>query len=162
MTENKVNSPLFFLLSRSLGNAVLVRVKRLRQPKYFAGALFGAAYFYFYFYRLMSGSAGRPRPEPATGLAPARDAESRRARAFAALILLAWVLRLRARRSLHRGGDGVVAPAPFARSQLISYKLLKSQFGLLLMPAADVCAGDWESWIHTFGGLSSRQSSSID
>ena len=32
---------------------MVVRAKRLRQPKYLIGAIIGSAYFYFYFYRFL-------------------------------------------------------------------------------------------------------------
>ena len=132
-----MNSPLFFLLSRSLANAVVVRVKRLRQPKYFAGALFGAAYFYFYFYRLMY-LRGAGRPEGTSplqlGLTPATTLNLAALGLFAVLILLAWVLPAsRAALVFTEAEMAWLLPAPFTRSQLISYKLLKSQLGLLVM-----------------------------
>ena len=37
---------------------MLFRLKRLRQPKYLAGAIIGGLYFYFYFFRLLLGQGG--------------------------------------------------------------------------------------------------------
>ena len=53
MLGSEMNSALRYLLTRSLLNGLLVRLRRLRQPKYLLGALIGCAYFYFYFYRFL-------------------------------------------------------------------------------------------------------------
>jgi hypothetical protein len=42
-----------FLLSRSFVNRTKARLKRLRQPKYLIGALFGLFCFYAYFFRFL-------------------------------------------------------------------------------------------------------------
>ncbi|HYD84968.1 MAG TPA: hypothetical protein VEA63_12975, partial [Opitutus sp.] len=42
---------LLYLRLTSLKNLLLTRLRRLRQPKYLAGALVGGAYFYFFFFR---------------------------------------------------------------------------------------------------------------
>lgn len=157
MPDNKVNSPLFFLLSRSLANAVLVRVKRLRQPKYFAGALFGAAYFYFYFYRFMyARSAGRPTGASPLqlGLTPATTMNLAALGLFLGVILFAWVLPAsRAALAFTEAEIAWLLPAPFTRSQLIGYKLLKSQLGLLLMAVLlTLLSGRLGvAWIRTLG-----------
>src|SRR4051812_32938075 len=40
-------------------NWLLSRARRLRQPKYFIGAMVGSAYFYFFFFRHYSDSPAR-------------------------------------------------------------------------------------------------------
>ena len=54
---------LVFLVTRSFVNVVIFRVKRLRQPKYLAGAVMGGLYFYFTF----SASSSRAGVPGATG-----------------------------------------------------------------------------------------------
>jgi len=44
---------LFFLLFNSWKNRLIMRIRRLKKPKYLAGAAMGAVYFYFYFYRYL-------------------------------------------------------------------------------------------------------------
>ena len=43
-----------FLLSRSFVNRTKARLKRLKQPKYLVGALFGLLYLYGYFFRFLN------------------------------------------------------------------------------------------------------------
>ena len=60
-----MNGALFFLVTHSFVNAVMFRLKRLRQPKYLAGAVMGGLYFYFYFFRFLF-HGGRPRSDAPT------------------------------------------------------------------------------------------------
>src|SRR5947209_7088628 len=46
---------LAYLQYHSTKNRVLMRIRRLKQPKYLAGAIVGLLYFYGYFYRYLFG-----------------------------------------------------------------------------------------------------------
>ena len=48
-----MTSAFLFLLSRSFVNRTKARLKRLRQPKYLVGALFGLIYLYFSFFQFV-------------------------------------------------------------------------------------------------------------
>src|SRR2546428_13952313 len=50
---------LAYLQVQSIKNRLRVRLRRLKKPKYLAGAVVGAAYFYFFFFRnLLAGRRG--------------------------------------------------------------------------------------------------------
>ena len=46
-------SALLYLQFHSIKNRLSVRLRRLKKPKYLAGAIVGGLYFYFYFFRWM-------------------------------------------------------------------------------------------------------------
>ena len=50
-------SALFYLQFHSVKNRLLMRFKRLKQPKYLFGAIVGGLYFYWYFFRVLFGRA---------------------------------------------------------------------------------------------------------
>lgn len=129
-----MNAPvnaLGYLVTRSLANGVLFRVRRLRRPKYLFGALLGAAYFYFYFGGFLGSSrmpwgAGKGTPSPF-------DPEIGAAILFLATILLSWILPAsRAAIGFTEAEIAFLFPAPITRRTLVIMRLLKSQFGLLL------------------------------
>jgi hypothetical protein len=128
-----MNGALVFLVTRSLANVVLFRLKRLRQPKYFAGALIGAAYFYFYFFRfLLHGGASRGGA-PFTGLSDLGP-ELGAVALFAVIIVFAWLWPgSRASLSFTEAEIAWLFPAPLDRPTLIRFKLLKSQLALLFL-----------------------------
>ncbi len=133
-----MTAALRYLLARSLLNSTVFRLRRLRQAKYFFGAVFGAAYFYFYFYRfLFGGSGGAPFSQPGPSLVP--DAFWPMLGAtilFVATLFLAWVLPdSRAAIGFTEAEIAFLFPAPIARRTLIIHKLVKSQFTLLLLAA---------------------------
>lgn len=83
-----------FLSLRSLRNAAARRLKRLKEPKYLIGFLFGLAYFWFLFIRprvhaARSRTAREFSPEILALLLLAASA------ALALLFLLFWLLRKR-------------------------------------------------------------------
>ena len=85
---------LLYLRLTSLKNIALSRLRRLKQPKYFLGAVAGIAYIYFIFSRQLSGGstalAGLPAGLPG-GLAPTFDFNATLS-VFGALVLLVIVL----------------------------------------------------------------------
>src|SRR6188472_3879811 len=111
---------LLYLRLMSAANLVLGRLRRLRQPKYFVGAIAGAAYLWFFFIR---------------GLGPRSNSQSLalafgdgRAEIFAAIILsifilLIWVVPGEAPGlAFSEPETAFLFPAPLSRPQLIHYK----------------------------------------
>ena len=124
-----------YLYGTSVRNALVQRLKRLRQPKYLVGALVGGLYFYFFVFRnafrgMGAGMAGRPATDGA--------AVSAAFGPLAALVLfivvaLSWILS--SRRAALQFTEAEVAflfPAPVPRRALINFKLLRSQLAILV------------------------------
>lgn len=128
-----MNHALVFLVSRSFANAVAFRLKRLRQPKYLAGAVIGGLYFYFYFFRMV---IGQGRTAGGGAAIPIGDigVDFATLALFAVVIVFSW-LWAGSRASLHFTEAEIawLFPAPLDRPTLIRYKLLKSQLGLLFL-----------------------------
>lgn len=123
---------LLYLQAQSLRNLVWARVRRLRRPKYLLGALFGALYFGSFVVRpLLIGTQRGKLTAFSNGLPP--DVwESVGAAALLLLILLGWVLpQKRAGLIFSEAEIAFLFPAPVSRANLIRYKLLKSQLGIL-------------------------------
>src|SRR4051812_34589893 len=92
-----MNSALVFLTTRSIWNAVLARLRRLRQPKYLIGVVVGALYFYWIFTGPMRGGRGIRPPRGVENLQfRASDLELLLTGAafvlLLAVILTAWIL----------------------------------------------------------------------
>lgn len=123
----------FYLQLTTIRNLVVHRLRRLKQPKYLFGALFGAAYFYFFFVRHMihgpRASSGR-----APALPPAFEPFIEPIAAFVLIgvALIAWMLPSgRASLQFAEAEVAFLFPAPVARRTLIHFKLLKSQLAIL-------------------------------
>ncbi len=134
---------LVFLQFNSWKNRTLQRFRRLKQPKYLIGAIFGAAYFYFYFFRFLLRPAhgGQPNAPGWTGQWAADLPwllETLGALALFTFVTLGWVLpQDRAALVFTEAEVAFLFPAPVSRRKLIHYKLLKSQiavfFGTLIL-----------------------------
>jgi ABC-2 type transport system permease protein len=124
---------LFFLHYHSLKNRTLVRLRRLRQPKYLVGAIVGGLYFYFYFFRYLFGlPARRAGLELVTQPGNIALHENIGAALFLIAILLAWVLpHERAALAFTEAEVAFLFPAPITRRGLIHFKLLRSQAAIL-------------------------------
>jgi ABC-2 type transport system permease protein len=125
-----------YLYVTTVRNAVVQRLRRLRQPKYLTGAIVGIAYFYFFVF-------GRAFSRPPHGAAAAATAaggfdaqawiEPFAAVALAVAALLAWVLgNGRAVLQFTEAETAFFFPAPVSRRMLVHYKLLRSQLGILI------------------------------
>ncbi len=126
-----------YLYVTTVRNAVVQRVRRLRQPKYLAGAIVGAAYFYFFVF-------GRTfaRPPHVSGAAPGPGSggfdmqawiQPFAAPVLAGVVLLTWLVgNSRAALLFTEAETAFLFPAPVSRRALIHYKLLRSQLGILL------------------------------
>ena len=113
-------------------NRVRVRLARLKQPRYLVGSIFGIAYI-GYFAILRNPGFSRGRGEATANFA--RAAGPLELGIGALLLLLAalvWILP--AARSPVRFSPSEVQflfPAPISRRQLLQYRLLRAQLGLL-------------------------------
>jgi ABC-2 type transport system permease protein len=118
-----------FLLSRSFANRTKARLKRLKQPKYLIGGIFGLLYLYGYFFQFLF-SRGRTNQEL---FANASDLFS--SIGSVALFLLAvsaWIFpHERAALVFSEAEIAFLFPAPVSRRALVHYKLLKSQVAIL-------------------------------
>jgi ABC-2 type transport system permease protein len=86
-------SALLYLQYHSIKNRTVMRLKRLKQPKYLLGAIVGGLYFYFYFFRYLFGLGGR-RSAQLLVSSPETLAlfESVGALMLFTIILLAWLI----------------------------------------------------------------------
>ncbi len=152
---------LLFLLSTSWRNRLVMRVRRLKQPKYLIGAIVGLLYFlYVCFARfLFSSHSFRYRG----GMAGAGDSpenllfkESVGALILFFIVLLGWVVpHERAALVFTEAEVAFLFPAPVSRKTLIHFKLLKSQFAILFTSLLFTLIFGWSRggavWIRALG-----------
>lgn len=123
-----------YLQVTSIRNAIVQRLKRLRQPKYLFGAIVGGAYFYFFFFRKILGTGV---PGGAHGFSqPVEMTPPLVAIAALALLIvtaLTWLIPSeRAALQFTEAEVTFLFPAPVTRRMLIHCKLLRSQFSILV------------------------------
>lgn len=136
---------LLYLRFTTLRNRAWSQVRRLRQPKYLFGAMAGAAYFWFFLFS--AARNGRAGPDQALAAMGA----SGTVEVIAAVVLTLFLALIWAVPGNDPGltfTEAEVAflfPAPFARRQLIHYKLLDgvlmSLLGALFLM---IVAGGWK------------------
>ena len=118
-----------FLLSRSFVNRTKARLKRLKQPKYLIGAIFGLIYFYAYFLRFLFGPS-RPSGKMLEGANTVIGGIG--AVILLVLVVGAWIFpHARAALIFSEAEIAFLFPAPVSRRTLVHYKLLKSQLAIL-------------------------------
>jgi len=128
-----------YIIVCSFRNRLRVRLQRLRQPRYFIGAIAGAAYLYFSFFarfRTSRSSAARRGARPPR-LPPSMTALLAVAPSLGGLALMiaaagAWLFPMDS--SLLEFSDAeqqFLFPAPVSRRQLLVYRILRSQIGML-------------------------------
>ncbi len=150
---------LLYLRVTSLVGQVSSRLRRLKQPKYLAGAVVGAAYVYLNFVRRAWGphaghgpGAAAPIPDPVLALFPV----------FGALMLLVvlavnWATPRNASLAFSEAEIAFLFPAPVNRRMLIHYRLLGSQLGMiftalvltLVLGRGRMLGGN--AWFHAIG-----------
>ncbi len=124
---------LLYLRLTSLKNLLLSRLRRLRQPKYLAGAAVGIAYFYFFFFR----HAHRVAENGPAGFIPLPSDSTSLLLGVGALALFLVLLGLWTFPSGKPGltfSEAEIAflfPAPIARRGLVHYRVLSAQFSTL-------------------------------
>ena len=149
-------SALLYLQYHSLKNRTVMRLKRLKQPKYLIGGIVGGLYFYWYFFRTFLGTPGGPQPIPLfEGAENLALFESLGALILLTILLLAWVIpHQRAALTFTEAEVAFLFPAPISRRGLIHFKLLRSQtailFTTLLLTLVTNRLGG-KVWIHVAG-----------
>ncbi len=151
-----MNSALLYLQYHSIKNRLVMRVKRLKQPKYLVGAIVGGLYFYWYFFRTL---LGVPQRGHAAALFGSPESlvllESIGALVLLTVMLGAWVIpHQRAALTFTEAEIAFLFPAPISRRSLIHFKLLRSQtailFTTLLLTVVTNRLGG-KMWIHLVG-----------
>jgi hypothetical protein len=151
-----VYSALFYLQYHSLKNRLLLRFRRLKQPKYLVGGIVGALYFYFYFFRYLFGIRGSRQAFTNTPVSADLGLyESIGACLFFIAVLIGWLFpHERAALTFTEAEVTFLFPAPISRRGLIHFKLLRSQAAILfttffLMLVTNRFGGKF--WIHAAG-----------
>jgi hypothetical protein len=149
---------LLYLHSRSIVNRLLLRFRRLKEPKYLFGGIVGALYFYFYFFRYLFSLPGGTRRVGGFASGAGTNLalyESIGAALFLIAIVLAWLLpHERTALAFSEAEVAFLFPAPITRRSLIHFKLLRSQGAILfttliLMLVTNRFGGGF--WIHAAG-----------
>ena len=127
-------SALAYLQFHSVKNQLRERLRRLRRPRYFFGAIAGAGYLVLMFGRTFM-ALGRPQAHPELGSMLALSTEVWMFVAALVLfigLLLAWVVpHERAALVFSEAEIAFLFPAPVRRRTLIHYKLVRSQTAVL-------------------------------
>jgi putative ABC exporter len=129
-----------YIIACSARNRARLRLRRLREPRYLAGAAAGGAYLYFsMFGRLRSARSNAARrrrdgPSPAPSTMPALFAAGPTLTGIALLAgaAVSWVAPFDS--GLLDFSDAEIQflfPAPVSRRQLLIHRMLRSQLGLL-------------------------------
>jgi len=122
----------FFLVYNSWRNRLIMRFRRIKQPKYAVGAVVGALWLYFYFFRFIIFGAGQGTGAPAINPGNALNWEMGGAMILGAVLLLSWIIpHERGALVFSEAEVAFLFPAPIARRTLIHFKLLRSQLGIL-------------------------------
>ncbi|MCU0771991.1 MAG: putative ABC exporter domain-containing protein [Verrucomicrobia bacterium] len=125
---------LFYLQFTSARNRFVMRLKRLRQPKYLIGGIVGGLYFYFYFFRYLFVAPPRGPANPASWFTLENQwlIESGAGLLLCLIVMLSWILpNKRAALTFTEAEIAFLFPAPVPRRTLIQFKLLRSQWAIL-------------------------------
>jgi ABC-2 type transport system permease protein len=127
---------LWYLRANSIVGRIKSRLRRLKQPKYLAGAVIGALYFYFVFFRRTHAPQIGGRPGSPGSLAEALPADLLPVFGeIGALILflvlaLNWFFPRRAALAFSESEIAFLFPAPVSRRMLVHYRVLGAQFSI--------------------------------
>jgi ABC-2 type transport system permease protein len=133
-----VNNPLVYLFACSVKNRVAKRLRRLREPRYLAGAVVGLAYMYLVFLRPRGGHRGsRGYERLSSGVAAATPWLQAAGTLVLWLIVAArWVIPVSTQPLQMTGAEShLLLTAPVSRRSIVCYKLLRAQTGILLSSA---------------------------
>ncbi len=128
----------FYITLCTTRNRLLVRLRRLREPRYLVGAIVGAAYLYFTVLGPRRGRrGGRPgNVRPPLEWLPAWQAAGLSVAGISALAmaLLVWVLPMRSGLlEFSQAETAFLFPAPVPRRQLLLHRVVRSQVGSLFV-----------------------------
>ncbi len=147
---------LLYLQTQSIKNRLRMRLRRLKKPKYLAGAAVGVAYFYFFFFRNLfvgRSAAAADHAAPETLLL----FELAGALGLFLMVLVAWIFpHERAALLFSEAEISFLFPAPVTRRTLIHFKLLRSQVAILFTTLfLTLISGRFgqggKAWIHAAG-----------
>jgi ABC-2 type transport system permease protein len=150
---------LAYLVATSWKNRLVMRIRRLRQPKYLMGAVVGGCYFlYICFSRyIFSHAYGRHGQPGGGGPVDVVFRESVGSLILFAMMLLAWILpQDRGALVFSEAEVAFLFPAPVSRRTLIHFKLIKSQIAILLTSALFTLIFGWSrgggsAWTRAIG-----------
>jgi ABC-2 type transport system permease protein len=149
---------LIYLHAQSIRNRLRARLRRLKKPKYLAGALVGAAYLYFFFFRNVF--AERQRGGAVLGAVSPESVEFYEllgALVVFVMMLSTWIVpHERAALAFTEAEIAFLFPAPVTRKTLIHFKLLRSQSAIffttvLLTLVTRRFGGAGTAWIRAAG-----------
>jgi ABC-2 type transport system permease protein len=127
----------FYITVCTTRNRLLVRLRRLREPRYLFGAIVGAAYLYFTVLGPRRGRrGGRGNVRPPLELLSAWQAAGMSLAGITALTmaLLVWLLPMRSRLlEFSQAETAFLFPAPVSRRQLLLHRVVRSQVGSLFV-----------------------------
>ena len=131
-----MTSAFLYLQFTTVKNTLVQRFKRLKQPKYLVGAIAGLAYFSLIVFPRVAGGGTRGNGLPG-GITMPPDLAPHLVAFVAAplflIVVLAWVIPSgRAALQFTEPEVAFLFPAPVTRRRLIHFKLLRSQFKILL------------------------------
>jgi len=144
-----------FLLTRSFVNRTKSRLRRLKQPKYLIGAVFGLLYVSWYFLQIFFFRGKRGAANPFT-----MDDSILPVIGVALLFLFvagAWIFpHARAALTFTEAEVAFLFPAPVSRRTLIHFKLLRSQLAILFtVLLLTLITGRWlvdgHAWMRMLG-----------
>src|ERR1019366_5103750 len=126
-----------YVIVCSARNRLRARLRRLREPRYLIGAIVGAAYLYFSFFarfRASSSARGRARNPGGPAVFAALFAAGPAIAGLGLLLVtaLSWIMPFGS--GLLDFSDAEIQflfPAPVSRRQLLLYRMMRSQIGLL-------------------------------
>jgi ABC-2 type transport system permease protein len=125
---------LLYLRVTSLVGRVQSRLRRLKQPKYLAGALVGAVYIYLTFLRRFLGAhtaLGPGRPGPAIPAEIAGLLPDIGGLILLTVLIVNWAIPRTASLAFSEAEIAFLFPAPVTRRMLVHYRLLGSQLGVV-------------------------------
>ena len=130
-----------YIIGCSARNRFRMRLRRLREPRYLAGAVVGAAYLYFSFFARFRGARSNrtraARAQRGAGPLTAVPGIAAAAPVFAGMALMAaaavsWVAPFESGLlELSEAETQFLLTAPVTRRQLLVHRLLRSQIGML-------------------------------
>lgn len=123
-------SAALYLSQRSFANAMRRRIERLRQPKYLIAFVIGLAYFYWIIARPGGGGTRPPVSAIPTNLIAAWTMA---ALGLLVVVLATWVLgRAETPFAFQLAETDFLFTAPLTRSQVLQFRLVRSQVSLLI------------------------------
>jgi ABC-2 type transport system permease protein len=124
-----------YIIVHSTKNRLLVRLRRLREPRYLIGAVAGAAYFYFaVFVRINAARTrrGRAPVSPFDVLSSYGGTAGYAGLLLLVVAILAWLVPAdSALLAFSEAETDLLVPAPVTRRELLIHRLLRSQLPLL-------------------------------